>query len=76
MLFLDFSSQNIYKLLNQEGFSRQVKIIVLFSEKNMSKLSEFLLETKIIIILHTSLADYFACFKLKTHLILTFFLSV
>ncbi len=65
MLFLDFSSQNIYKLINQEGFSRQVKIIVLFSEKNMSKLSEFLLETKIIIILHTSLADYFACFKQK-----------
>ncbi len=38
-------SQNIKKFLNQEGFSRQVKLIVLFSEKNKSKLSEFLLET-------------------------------
>ncbi len=30
-------SQNIKKFLNQEGFSRQVKIIVLFSEKNKLK---------------------------------------
>ncbi len=36
------------EFLNQEGFSRQVKINVL-SEKNKSKLSEFLLETSKII---------------------------
>ncbi len=50
--YLDFclvSSQDIQKFLNREGFSRQVKIIVLFSEKNKSKLSEFLLETSKII---------------------------
>ncbi len=33
MLFLDFFVLFSAKFLNQEGFSRQVKIIVLFSEK-------------------------------------------
>ncbi len=48
MLFLHFclvSSPNISKI----SFSRQVKIIVLFSEKSKSKLSEFYLKTSKII---------------------------
>ncbi len=65
------SSQNIYKFLNQEGFSRRVKL-VLFSEKN-SQLSEFLLETSKIIcqwgkknnLMSNRKQDYFACFKQK-----------
>ncbi len=35
--FVLFSSQNIKKFLNQDGFSRTSKIIVLFSEKKESK---------------------------------------
>ncbi len=43
---LDFcldSSPDIKKIWNQEGFSRQIKMIVLFLEKNKSKLSFLLL---------------------------------
>ncbi len=58
-----YTAKNAFlKFLNQEAFYRQVKMIVLFSEK--SKLSEFFLKTmgkKITenkIILLTPLADY------------------
>ncbi len=42
-MFCLVSSPNIWKILNQEAFSGQVQIIVLFSEKNKSKFSEFFL---------------------------------
>ncbi len=48
--YLDFlSCLGLNYILNQEVFSRQVKIIVLFSEKTSQKISEFLLETSKII---------------------------
>ncbi len=58
------SSPNIEEYLNKEAFSWLVIIIVLFSEKNNSKLSDFFFKTSKIILFQTR-NDYFDFFSGK-----------